>query len=147
MDAILSRYIGVSPGKVARLLTLSQQQVYADQEYLGWVNQLDAERLYDTLQYARSVYEAYMPEFSQHLSNQFGMHKTVMSAYTLGNWLVGFLQFPNTINGLTRMHQHIPRQAIADLLPRMLEVLQEMPEGGREWQRALAILSLPLLSE
>jgi hypothetical protein len=33
------------------------------------------------------------------------------------------------------------------MLPEMIAMLDEMPEGRAEWQRALALMALPLAAE
>jgi hypothetical protein len=70
-----------------------------------------------------------------------------MSAFTLGNWLVGFLQFPAALEGLSKFHKRLPQDAMAELLPHMLSVLEDMPHGSADWQKALALLSMPMLSQ
>jgi hypothetical protein len=142
-DAI-APYIGCSSTEIDRLLSLPQGQIYADDTYCTWTNNLDYESLYETLPDARSAYEAQLPQFSKVLIEHYGVSNERMSAYTLGNWLVGFLQTPDQISKLPKIHQHLPRAAVLELLPGMIGMLDSMGTGREQWQRALAILALPL---
>jgi hypothetical protein len=146
IETTLSNYIGVPSDKIARLLKMKQQAVYADPEYQAWINRLDANRLHQTLPHARAAYEKHLPHFIEILHTRFGMSNTPMSAFTLGNWLVGFLQHPEAIGDLSRMHSRIPSEAFRQMLPDMIEMLNDMPQGRAEWQNALALMALPLVA-
>lgn len=121
--------------------------IYNDSAYLNQIRQIDTERLYETLPAARDIDAEYVPQYNQILSERFGLHNSVMSAFTLGNWLVGFLQFPKTLDNLSQHHKRLPKEAMAELLPHMLSVLEDMPHGSADWQKALALLSMPMLSQ
>jgi hypothetical protein len=143
----LAHYIGVPQGKIERLLALTQEQIYQDAEYQAWIGTLDIELLNKCLPLARAAYEKHLATFTEHLRTQYNMVNTPMSAFTLGNWLVGFLQYPSQISDLSRIHRRLPRQAVQEMLPEMIAMLDEMPEGRAEWQRALALMALPLAAE
>lgn len=145
IEQILSQYTGISANQIARILSLKQAQVYEDPDYQAWISQLDPTALYETLPLARAAYEQGMPQFAEHLRDNYGLDNTKMSPFTLGNWLVGFLQYPNTITNLAKLHHRIPPQAFREMLPMMLTMLDTMPDGGAQWQRALALMALPLL--
>ncbi|MCS6870387.1 MAG: hypothetical protein RML95_01690 [Anaerolineae bacterium] len=145
--AVLAHYIGVEQSKVERLLLLTQEQVYQDAEYQAWINALDVERLNDFLPLARAAYERHLASFTEHLRTKYGMANTPMSPFTLGNWLVGFLQYPSQISNLSRIHQRLPRQAVLEMLPEMIAMLDDMPEGREDWQRAFALMTLPLAAK
>jgi hypothetical protein len=140
----LAHYIGVKPAQIQRLLSLAQSQVYADDEYRTWLGTLDAALLYETLTDARAAYESQLDVFSSLLRDRYGMGETRMSSFTLGNWLIGFLQYPDTIARLSQMHSRIPQQAFLDMLPDMIKMLDSMNSGRADWQKALALMALPL---
>jgi acyl carrier protein phosphodiesterase len=70
-----------------------------------------------------------------------------MSPFTLGNWVVGILEYPEEAKKLIEMHRRVPHQALVDNLPGILEILNEMPRGRAEWQKALCLLAFPLMSK
>lgn len=144
---MLANYIGTDAEEIERLLGMSQNDIFADPTYVYWVRSLPQERLDRTLALARDNYATHMPEYHQHLAAQYGMPQPKMSAYTLGNWLVGYLQYPDMVVELPSIHHRLPREAVIDMLPTMLETLGEMPEGAADWQRALAVLALPLAAQ
>lgn len=140
----LAQYIGVPKAKIERLLALTQEKIYQDAEYQAWINTLNIEQLNKFLPLARAAYEKHLPTFTEHLHTQYNLSNTPMSAFTLGNWLVGFLQYPSQISELSRMHRRLPPQAVREMLPEMIAMLDDMPEGRAEWQRAFALMALPL---
>jgi methionyl-tRNA formyltransferase len=144
IEETLSKYIGISPVKISRLLKMKQAKIYEDGEYQTWISQIDTDLLYNTLPHARQAYEKHLPYFAQILQDRYGMVNTSMSAFTLGNWLVAFLKYPVAISELSKKHARIPQQAFLDMLPEMIQMLQEIPAGRAEWQRALALMALPL---
>lgn len=144
LEQTLATHIGVSQAEVSRLLKMKQSQIYTDPNYQRWLHSLDAARLNDTLQLARAAYEKKLPYFTNLLKTDYGLADTPMSAFTLGNWVVGFLQYPEQISDLARMHNKLPREAVVRMLPEMIGMLDDLPQARAEWQRALALMALPL---
>ncbi|PJF36918.1 MAG: hypothetical protein CUN49_03005 [Candidatus Thermofonsia Clade 1 bacterium] len=144
---VLAQYIGVEKRKVERLLALKQEQIYEDPEYQAWISKLNVDRLNSFLPLARAAYEKHLATFTEHLRTKYNMVNTPMSAFTLGNWLVGFLHYPSQISELARLHRRLPRQAVLEMLPEMIAMLDDMPEGRAEWQQAFALMALPLAAE
>lgn len=141
---VLSRYTGVPTKQINRLLSMSGQTMAKDPEFINLLNSLDKDHLEETLPEARAAYEKGLPAFERHLHQQYGLETTPMSAFTLGNWVVGALQFPQYTNKIMEMHENIPREVFVNELPRLLDMLDHV-RGGREWQRALCVFSLPLM--
>lgn len=129
------------------MLSLSQQALSEDAGFQTLISQLDTNTLDQTLSLARAAYETRMDAFHKVLEQHYGLARTSMSAYTLGNWVVGYAQFPNAVGNLTHLHRRLPVGAIVELLPDMLAVLGEMPQGREAWQHALAVMTLPLLAK
>ncbi|MBC8099612.1 MAG: hypothetical protein H7Y11_09220, partial [Armatimonadetes bacterium] len=44
------------------------------------------------------------------------------------------------------IRQSLPREALMALLPDNLAILDDMPVGRADWQRALALMALPLVA-
>lgn len=144
MDKTIAHYSGLPVNQINRLLNMRQSQIYADVQYQSWVDALDSQLLYDTLNYAREAYENNLGVFHKILKDQYNLNNTPMSSYTLGNWLVGFVQVPSKLSELVKMHNNLPLEAVMNMLPQMITMLDEMPEGREEWQKALALIALPL---
>lgn len=142
----LAATIGTPRAAVERLLAMSQSEIYEDAEYRHWVSQLHPAPLHRTLGYARQAYDRHLSQLAKILRDEYGFVNVPMSAFTLGNWLVAFLAYTESLSDMTRIHARLPQAAVARLLPEILNALGEMPEGAQEWQRALAVLTLPLLA-
>jgi hypothetical protein len=143
---ILSRNIGISVDEVQKLMRLSRSQLYDNPFYQNLVNQLDFESLRYSVGDARKVYETHLPELVAHLREEYGYTGKPMTAFNLGNWLVGFLSQPDQLYRLIDLHKQVPLEVISTGLPDILEMLGEMGPSGREWQKALAVLSLPFFA-
>jgi hypothetical protein len=137
----LSHYVGVSVGEFERLLSLSAEAMYNDPVYQSLISQLDAALLSSTLPYIRTVYEKYLPDIKE----RYGLAGTVMSGYTLCNWVLGFLMRPDRISDMLERHARVPTSAIINALPELAAVLDEAEGGTAEWQKALVVFSMPLM--
>jgi hypothetical protein len=137
----LARYAGLSEGEFNRLLSLSAEAMYKDPSYQKLISQLDAAVLSQTLPYTRAVYEKYLPGIKE----KYGLAGTVMSGYTLCNWVLGFLMRPERITDMLERHANVSTQTIISALPDLAAVLDEAEQGGSDWQKALVIFSMPLI--
>jgi len=137
----LAPYLNVTPQDVDRLLSMPPAEIYADKFYQDLVIQLDPRLLQKTSDYAYSAYDEHLPS----LKEEYGWLNTLMGGYTLCNWVLGFLMYPETLPDLLPHHARIPNDVVAEVLPKLVALLDTMPQGREEWQRALVVLSLPLL--
>lgn len=141
----LATYIGVDVEKIERLLAMPQSEIYEDEEYLSWIQQLEVSELDRTLALARYAYDRKLPELKQVLKEKYHLKHLPMSSYTLGSWIIGFLQYPHMAKNLIKLHTRLPREAVEDILPQLIVLLDDLPEGREHWQRALAVMALPLM--
>ncbi len=141
----LAEIIGIPQATVDRFLVMGAEAIYKDDEYMGLVRSLDGALMEDTLPDVREVYERHLSEFVAELQAKYRLAQNPMSAYTLGNWVVGMLRYPETTNTLLKMHSEVPSQMIVDGLPHLIGFIEDLDRGRTEWQRALCILSIPLM--
>lgn len=139
---MLSSYSGIPVKQLQYLLSLSPAKMYQDSVYQNLVRQLNAEMLQDTLVSVRETYDKHLPT----IKRQYNLRNTTMSGFTLANWIIGFLSYPDRLPDLLERHVNVPPSVIADVAPDLLAVLGEVPRGGAEWQRALTVFILPLLA-
>ncbi len=142
LNDLLAPYLNVRPQEVARMLSLKPDQIYADETYRKIVASLNSSVLQKTSDYAYDTYEKKLPV----LKEKYGLAGTVMSGYTLCNWVLGFLMYPETMPDMLERHARIPTSLVADMLPELITALDDLPSGRADWQRALIAFSLPLLA-
>lgn len=147
LNQVLAAYIGLSPNDIHQLTELPAEQIFENPTYKTLIEGLDTEFLKKTLPEARTAYALGLPAFMARLEHDVGINHMSMSAYTLGDWLIRFLEAPETIPVVLNMHLRLTRPIIRAGLPYLLEMLSTMPRGQTEWQRALAIMSLPLVAK
>lgn len=144
----LAIYIGIAAEEVETLLTMPRSELYQSSFYKDLINELDYKLLGSTLQDARAMYDLYLPEMAEHLREIYHLNSRGMTSLTLGNWLLGFLHNPKNLAKLYEMHQNLPLEVLQEGLPAILNILGHMPAPGRaEWQKAMALLSLPFFAE
>ena len=146
LTSTISKYSGISPNEVDRLLAMSSHQVFNDPAFQGMVNDLDRKFLEDTVTDAREAYRGRLDDFSARLERKYNLENPAMSAFTLANWLVGFLYSPDNLGDLLDRHERVPKEALREGLPELLGILDNMGEGRKEWQAALSLLSIPLVA-
>jgi hypothetical protein len=142
LNDLLATYLNVAPREVERLLALSPQAIYQDKGYLGLVGQLNSTQLNRTAEHAYEAYNQGLPP----LKEQYGLSDSVMSGYTLCNWVLGFLMYPEQMRDMLERHAAVPTDTVAAMLPELIQLLDTMPAGRDDWQRALIVFSLPLLA-
>ncbi|NDJ74672.1 MAG: hypothetical protein GYB65_00315 [Chloroflexi bacterium] len=139
---ILADYIPSSPDEIERLLALPAEDIYRDPAYMDLVRGLDEDELQRTARLVREVYD----ERLEPIKEKHGLSGTIMSGFTLGNWVIGLLMMPDRLPGLLEKHANLSPQLIAETLPDLIELLEYAPAGQREWQEALVVRTLPLLA-
>lgn len=144
---MLSYYIGIDERTVDSLLSLSKREIFTDSTYTRLLDELDKHYLQETMGAAREAYELGLENLKQHLAGQFNLNVEPMSAFTLGNWVAGYLFYQDTLPDLLQLHRAVPTDAIAVGLPDILEMLEQIPQAGAEWTKAMSLLALPLLLE
>ncbi|MCB9450564.1 MAG: hypothetical protein H6672_03950 [Anaerolineaceae bacterium] len=141
MIELLSSYSGVPAQDLKNLLALAPQEIYQSAMYHELVRQIDQKELEQTLASVRVIYDEHLPE----IKDRFQLQRTIMSGYTLGSWLLGYIAFPDKMVDLLDRHQNIPPQVIREVLPELLDLLETIPEGAAAWQQAMVIVALPLM--
>ena len=142
LTELYTRYAGLPAEEAERLLAMPAGAIYRDRGYQALVTDLDESVLHNTARYVREVYDRELPD----LKAQYGLVDTVMSGYTLCNWVLGYLNYSSRLSDLLAQHDRIPVDTMLDMLPKLVEMLETVPEGREEWERALLIITLPLLA-
>lgn len=141
----IANYTGLRADKIDRFVKMSTTQIYNDADYQDFLKTLDREFLIETLPLARQAYENNLPKFTAELQDRYRLPNMPMSAFTLGNWVVGVLEYPSTAGEIINMHGRVPAEVITNSLEELLEFLDDMPKGSAEWQQALCLLAFPLM--
>lgn len=144
-NELLASYIQIDVATITRLRKIDAASIYTHPDYQTLVSTIDTHVLDETLAAAREVYEVALDSLKPQLSEKFGIKSEIMSAYTVGNWTVGFLQYPDKLSDLIQIHDNVPPHVVEFGLGYLLEALDDMPKGGPEWKKAICIILLPLL--
>ena len=137
---VIAHYTGYSVQEIERLLSLGVDHIFNDGNYVDMVNDLDRELLYNTLPAARDAYDKGLPGFKANLSDRYDFTDSPMSAFTLANWLVSFLEQPDQLPTLLDQHAKVPLDILTDGLPDLLAILDNVGNSRAEWQKALAVI-------
>ncbi|MEM6527816.1 MAG: hypothetical protein AAF653_05950 [Chloroflexota bacterium] len=143
----LARYTGVPRTEIDRLLSMSGGAVVEDAGFMNPVGSIDITLLKQSLPATRAAYEEQLPALRKDITGRYGVNADVMSAHTLGNWIVGALEFPQYISSITSNHTNVPREVFVNEMPQLLAMVEDVPDGGTEWQKALCIFVLPLMTK
>lgn len=141
---LLVQHLDMSIEQVERWLAMPAETIYDDPAYLALLSQIDSEQLERTLPQVRAVYEAGLPS----IKAKFQLQDTVMSGYTLSNWVLGFLMYPERARDMLARHARVSPEIVDGALPELVDLLDASAEDCDcvEWKRALLIFSLPLLA-
>ncbi len=146
MDATwIAHYTKLPEHLVRDFLRRPAAEVYRDQQYIRALYRLDLPYLRATLPVIRAHYEAHLDEFAVQIERRYHIARGAMSAYTLGNWVVAFLDFPEYALNMLESHSHLPPELFEGGLQDLLALLETLPEGREQWQQALCLLAFPLM--
>lgn len=147
LETVLSRYTGASPDDIQYIFSLPSDELYTDDTYQALVRTLDRAILDQTLPHTRALLDEHLPAFKTIVAAQYpDLPLDGVTSYALCNWLLGFLQSPAELPRLRERHMHVPPRFVREFLPNLLEIMDALPEGKDAWQRALAVLAIPLVS-
>jgi hypothetical protein len=141
----LAQHIKIPLDEVERLLELSMEGIYSDEGYQALLKSLNRPVLEETLPEARAAYEAGLPQLKVTLAKKYKVDTEPMSPNTLGNWVITALRSSHNLEQMIKHHERVPGEMILGGLPDVLNMVSHIHEGSSEWQRALCILSLPLI--
>ncbi len=142
----LARYMGIPAEEVEQLLKIGVRKLAADPGYQAMLKKLDLPLLESTMAEAHNLIEKGLPEFTDHITSEYSLRRNPMSGYTLANWLVGYLNFPEKVEALVELHDRVPHEAVEKYLPAVIQMLQPMSQGREEWQKALATVGIILVA-
>ncbi len=138
----LAQELETTPDEIERLLTLDATALYDDPGYQAFVDRLRGDVLEATVAQVRAAYDRGLPE----IKARYALSDTVMSGYTLANWVLGFMMYPDQIRDMLDRHRSVPPDVVSATLPELLDLLDDA-NVAPEWKHALATFSLPLLAQ
>ncbi len=138
----LATYTGLSEAEIGRLLALSPAEIYDDPAYLALIPLLDEETLKATAAQVQELYGEHLPA----LKDKHQLGGSIMSSYTLVNWVLGFLMYPERLRDMLNYHRRLSAEQVGAMLPDLFALLGDLEEGREAWETALAVISLPLLA-
>lgn len=147
IDAVLARYIGIPTEEVQRLLKLTPEVLFVDEGYQSLIHGLRRSVLEETLPEVTAAYEAGLPRLKQTLRDQYHYDTDPMTPYTLGTWMVNALRYPQRLEALMKKHERIQLPMMKHGLKDIVEMVGHIPAGGKEWQKALCVVCLPLIAD
>ena len=143
----LSQCTGVSVAIISKLLAMKSLEVHEQPEYTALIKKLDARVLELTLRDARQVLDAELPAVVERYTQKYKLDNFPLSGYMVGNWVMGYLNNPEHLPNLIRIHQAFPKNVMIEVVPEVLQILGKMEKGRAAWQQAFATLVLPLIAK
>lgn len=142
----VARCTNISLGEVSRWLALGPDDIIRDSTYLEQFRSLNAQVLEETLPEARRVMSIGLKPIADSIRHDHGIPHEAMSHYTIGNWLVGFVEAPAQLSMFQGLHGTLSRSMMANYLDDMIAVIDQMEQGREDWKRAVALLTVALIS-
>ncbi|MBE2269102.1 MAG: hypothetical protein IAE80_12800 [Anaerolinea sp.] len=143
---LLASHIGIPAEDVQGLLELNTEELLQNEYFQSLVGSIDGEILSTTIGPVRAIYDQQLPALINYLRSDHGLAGKPMTSSTLGNWVIAFLHHPDELSRLLEFHQRVPTGIIEAGLPHLLEMLDGIGAAAPEWKKALALLSVPLMT-
>lgn len=140
----LAYYLDLPQVDVLRLLQLPTHDLYQHPVYADLLGSLDYDLLFDTLPFAKTVLQSGLPPMVARLSAEYNLYHFPLNGHMLSDWITDFLQFPAEVWRLRDVHAGIGLHLIHEAIQEVLGMLDALGEASRLWQRAIAVMVIPL---
>ncbi|MBD2432213.1 MULTISPECIES: hypothetical protein [Fischerella] len=142
-----SQYLDLPQTQVESLLSKSLTECLNSPEQQQQLNSLDVNLLRETLPTAGAVLAKELPPFYSWLTKELGVERVPDSPDHTTKWVIGFVNNQESLTNLVELHRPVPRPALERAIPRLIELFVGVKDTQvrKEWQKAIAILCLPLV--
>jgi len=141
----LSQLTGIPITTIEYWQTLSAVQIVHNRDYIDALRDVDRLELESSFNEIRTRYQGHLVHFQRMLAQRYGVHHAPMFSEILGHWVLSAVEQPSYLEHVIKRHARMPREMISDGLPMLVDMLAS-PSGERnEWQRAVVLLTLPML--
>ena len=140
----LACYLNIPPDDIYRLLNTPPHELYQHPMYSDLLRSVDFEYLFDTLPYAKTVLQTGLPPLVARFSAEYNLYHFPLNGHMLSDWITDFLQFPAEVWRLREVHTGVGLQLIHEAIPEILGMLEALGDASHVWQRAFAIMVIPL---
>ncbi|MBD0262536.1 MAG: hypothetical protein ICV78_07375, partial [Tolypothrix sp. Co-bin9] len=129
------------------LLSKTLSECLNSSELKQLLDSLDGNLLKKTLPTAGGVLAKELPPFYNWLKNELGVERIPDSPDHTTKWVIGFINNQQSLTRLVELHRPVPRLALESAIPRLIGMFKEIenPQVQKEWQKAIAVLCLPLV--
>ncbi len=142
-----TQHTDLSQSQLEGLLSKSLTDSLNSPEFQQQLDSLDIELLKETLPTAGEVLAKQLPPFYNWLKNELGVQRVPDSPEHTTKWVIGFVNNQESLTHLVELHRPVPRLALENSIPRLVGSFEEVEDMRirQEWQKAIAILCLPLI--
>ena len=139
--------LDLSQTQLKVLLSKSLAECLKSPELQQELNRLDTNLLKETLPTAGTVLAKELPPFYNWLKNELGVKRVPDSPDHTTKWVINFVNHQESLTRLVELHRPVPRPALERSIPRLVATFDgvEAPQVRQEWQKAIALLCLPLV--
>lgn len=145
--SFFSEHTDASENTIKMLLELSSVQMYQSPVYKDLIASINQKHLNETVRTTREVYDKHLPELVDYLRAEHNFTGNPMTAMTLSNWVLGFLNNQAFLDKMQGFHKNVPLHIFREGLPHILELLDDMGDDGHEWKKAITLLALPFFGK
>lgn len=146
MLATLETNLGISRLELDRLLGLSNTELKTDARYNALLKNIDAATLNGTIKEAKRVLADGIPPIVEQMQAKHNLDHFPLTAFMLSSWIIGYLSYADEVWNLPQTHANVPVPIIREVIPHVNAIFAQMNEGAEAWQKAFAILVIPLIS-
>ncbi|WP_026736486.1 hypothetical protein [Fischerella sp. PCC 9605] len=142
-----TQHLDLSQTQVETLLSKTLSECLNSLDFQQQLDSLDINFLRETLPTAGSVLAKELPPFYDWLKNELDVKRVPDSPEHTTNWVINFVNHQESLTHLVELHRPVPRPALETAIPRLVESFNGLEDRQvkKEWQKAIAILCLPLV--
>ncbi|MCX7592778.1 MAG: hypothetical protein N2235_03240 [Fischerella sp.] len=144
---IFTQHLDLSQNQVETLLSKTLNECLNSPEFQQQLDSLDINLMRETLPTAGEVLAKELPSFYDWLKNELNVERVPDSPEHTTNWVINFVNNQENLTHLVELHRPVPHPALETAIPRLVELFDAVKDWQvkKEWQKAIAILCLPLV--
>jgi hypothetical protein len=142
-----TQHLDLPSNQLEALLSKTLSECLNSSELKQLLDSLDANLLKTTLPTAGVILAKELPPFYNWLKNELGVERIPDSPDHTTKWVIDFMNNQQSLTRLVELHRPVPRLALESAIPRLIGMFKgiENPQVRQEWQKAIAVLCLPLV--
>ncbi|GAB5493871.1 MAG: hypothetical protein Phog2KO_40860 [Phototrophicaceae bacterium] len=146
VTALIADLTGYSVETIEDIMHDSPRYVYDNHIYQDLFKSIEVDVLVKTISEIRHYLDEQLPSIIEVYKQKYDLDEFPLTGYMLCNWVMAFINMPIALPRLIKIHDDVSKEVMRDVLPDIINILEDAPVASAVWQKAIGIFVLPMIS-